>query len=293
MGIMDMFGKAIGDTMSALGKEARTEQADVRIDEVITTLVVDSQSGNVQVAVHGDAAATHVEVGRTLYMYGEARPQVTEAIDGETLTLRAHASDSMRMDRVDHFIEVPAGTTVHVRTTAGNVTVGDLSAPVDITSEAGNLKVERIDGPVSARTNAGNVMLTEVSGIANATTQAGAITATSIGGELTASSSAGSITARDLRGGRVVARSQAGKVIVAMVGRPDYVEADASVGAVQVEVPAGAYHVVTKVAIGSAKVENVTHDPASPNRISASSQAGSVKVVGIVAAAAPTGAPVA
>ena len=143
----------------------------------------------------------------------------------------------------DYRIAVPAGTAVSVRTRGGDVVATGV----------------RTEGPLRLRSSGGRV---DVQGA-----EASAI-------EL--SSSAGSVTAVGVSAPVIRASSSAGAVNVSAIEPPRSLRARSSAGPVTVRVPDAVYAIEASTSAGEVRDQGLRRDPASPNRIDASSSAGNV-----------------
>jgi hypothetical protein len=146
---------------------------------------------------------------------------------------------------IDYEIRVPAGTTVSVRASAGDVRAEDLETTQ----------------PLVLHTSAGDVSASDVS-------------APSI--EL--SSSAGDVEARRLSGDRIELDSSAGDVVASLATPAERLLAHSSAGDVELLVPDTVYSVDATSSAGDVDADNVRTDPASPRSITANSSAGDVRV---------------
>ncbi|MGH3977038.1 MAG: DUF4097 family beta strand repeat-containing protein [Pseudonocardiaceae bacterium] len=108
--------------------------------------------------------------------------------------------------------------------------------------------------------------------------QAGGITLTGLAGQLAVTSATGSIDASELTSAAVTARTTAGAIALDFTTPPSTVDAQAQVGSVTVQLPAGtAYAVDAGSQVGNVEV-TVQRDPNSAHRVAAQSQVGSVTV---------------
>jgi Putative adhesin len=106
----------------------------------------------------------------------------------------------------------------------------------------------------------------------------GATTLTGLAGQLTLTSSTGSIDATGLTSGAVTARTSAGTITLGFTAPPTTVNAQAQVGSLTVQLPAGtAYAVDAGSQVGSVDV-TVQRDSGSAHRVTAHSQVGAVTV---------------
>jgi hypothetical protein len=95
---------------------------------------------------------------------------------------------------------------------------------------------------------------------------------------LRASSDAGSITAEGIDVPELHLRSDAGDVTADVVSTPSLVELRSDAGDVSVSVPPGRYAVDTDTDAGDEDVTGIVNDPQAPNRITAETDAGDVKI---------------
>jgi proline racemase len=106
----------------------------------------------------------------------------------------------------------------------------------------------------------------------------GATTLAGLAGQLTLISSTGSIDATGLTSGAVTARTSAGTITLGFTAPPTTVNAQAQVGSVTVQLPAGTAYVVDAGSqVGSVDV-TVQRDPGSAHHVTAHSQVGAVTV---------------
>jgi hypothetical protein len=106
----------------------------------------------------------------------------------------------------------------------------------------------------------------------------GSTTLTGLAGQLTVTSSTGNINATGLTSATVTVHANAGTINLGFTAPPTTVDAQAQVGSITIRLPAGTvYAVDTGSQVGVADV-TVQRDPASPHRITAHSQVGSVSI---------------
>jgi len=131
---------------------------------------------------------------------------------------------------VRFIINVPAQYSADVRTSGGNIDIGDLHGRVMAHTSGGNIAMGRIDGPVDANTSGGGVRLEGSSRNALLKTSGGTIHAGDIAGHLEARTSGGSIDVR--HAGDLFARSSGGGITVGEVGGP--IDAQTSGGSIRI-----------------------------------------------------------
>jgi hypothetical protein len=146
---------------------------------------------------------------------------------------------------VDYEIAVPAGTSVDVDATAGDIHAEDLTSTV----------------PVKLESSAGDVSAVDVTAP-----------------ELVLSSSAGDVDARGVRAERVAGESSAGDVSLSLRTPPRRVDAHSSAGDVNIVLPDAEYRVDASSSAGDVDTRRVSTDSSSPRIVNARSSAGDVQI---------------
>jgi hypothetical protein len=95
---------------------------------------------------------------------------------------------------------------------------------------------------------------------------------------LRASSDAGTVTAEGVDVPELRLQSDAGDVTADVVGTPSLVDVHSDAGDVSVSVPPGRYALDTDTDAGDENVTGIVNDPQAPNRITAQTDAGDVKI---------------
>ena len=229
------------------------------VDEPITRLVVDLDSGGVDVVADG---GDRVVVTRTFTWSNEA-PEATWQVSGSTLTLRADCPDlSMGPCSVDHAITVPGDVEVIVWTGSGGVDVTGTTGPVDIETGSGSVSLYAITGEATVSTGSGSIDLDGVTGSVSLET------------------GSGSIDGRDLSGAVAVVDTGSGSVDLRLVAPVSRVEVDTGSGGVDLMVPTGAYRVDVSTGSGGVDFDGITIDDDAPASLIVSTGSGGVSVVG-------------
>ncbi|WP_214370357.1 DUF4097 family beta strand repeat-containing protein [Pseudonocardia sp. H11422] len=138
--------------------DAETETGQQDHPGPITRLEIDSDSGRVTVRPGPDGAA---EVQHTSTWTG-ARPELTQAVEGDTLRIAARCPDRSGRERceIDLTVTVPATTAVRTQVGAGAITVSDLSGDQDLRTSAGAVEATGLRAAsVTAQGSAGSVEL--------------------------------------------------------------------------------------------------------------------------------------
>ena len=110
-------------------------------------------------------------------------------------------------------VTVPARYNVEVKTSGGDVSVGDLHGFVKARTSGGSMRMAHVDGLVDAHTSGGDVHLDGASGNASLYTSGGSVHAGDVGGNLEIKSSGGSLEARRV-GGALHARTSGGNITI-------------------------------------------------------------------------------
>lgn len=93
-----------------------------------------------------------------------------------------------------HFtVTVPRNFNLEMKTSGGNIQVGDLKGTVHARTSGGNLKFEKIEGDIDGRTSGGNIFLREGTASAKLHTSGGNVVVERAGGRTQVSTSGGDI----------------------------------------------------------------------------------------------------
>lgn len=131
-----------------------------------------------------------------------------------------------------HFdVQVPAETSVEVKTGGGSVKISDLRRDADLSTAGGSIKVSDLTANLKAHTSGGSIDLRQITGNAHVDTSGGAIQGDSIGGRLDARTSGGPITLDDIKGD-LLAHTSGGSIRISNAGGK--VDANTSGGSVEV-----------------------------------------------------------
>jgi hypothetical protein len=118
---------------------------------------VEARSGTIQIRTGPDDSS---RVDRVLKWSGDAKPQLTQEVRGDTLHVVATCPDDSDDCNTELVVTVPAASTAKADLGAGNVAVTGLTGEQDLSSGAGNVAGTDLGAaPVKARTPAGNVDL--------------------------------------------------------------------------------------------------------------------------------------
>ncbi len=170
-------------------------------------LVMDVDRGSIDITT-ADRNEVQIEVRRTLQKVSDAkaadtfkRHEVTLAQEGKEVRIQAELkkagwslSSTDSKLQVRFLVSVPPQFNLDVRTSAGGITIADLTGEVKARSSAGTLKLGVIEGPVQATTSAGDIHVARAK-TATLHTSAGTIDIDEAIGPVEAVSRAGAIHA--------------------------------------------------------------------------------------------------
>lgn len=135
---------------------AQTESATETVGAV-GRVVIDADAGSVSLRPGPEGSA---QVQRTLRWAGEQRPEFTQSVSGNTLTITARCPDDDDRCSTDLVVTVPPATSTRTSVTTGDITVDDLTGAQDLTATTGRVGGRGLGAaPVTARTTTGQVSL--------------------------------------------------------------------------------------------------------------------------------------
>jgi len=178
------YGSSGADGGSATSSDGdRTTETSTETHPAVTQLVVDSDAGNIEVLPGSDDES---EVISVLHWSGDARPEVTQTVEGDTLRITSRCPRlNGEQCSTDFTVKLPAAAAVEAAVAAGGVKVSDLrgtqrltssagsvsatglrAADVRVEAKAGSIDLEFADAPqtVDAQSKAGNVRIALPSG---------------------------------------------------------------------------------------------------------------------------------
>jgi Putative adhesin len=209
---------------------------------------IDNNSGDVDVRVD-DTTSTRV---RQVFHYNWSKPGDAYSMDGNTLVLGGCGGSCS----VDYHIVVPRGTKVTGEASSGEIALAGVAA-VDVRVSSGGIAVHDVRGPVRAEASSGDIDLSRVTG------------------ESTLRANSGNITG-DGMDGRVSAETSSGDIEMSLTSQRD-VRAKASSGDISLRVPDGTYQVNAHASSGGEQV-NVPTDPAAAHSLVLSASSGDIDV---------------
>lgn len=239
-----------------------------------TKLVVQLDRGSIEV-VTGDANAVNIEITRRAGG-SQSRAEkilkdhiVTTSQEGDTVELRGEYTGPKSTGwfgkspdlRVSCRVTLPRKFDVNLRTSGGNISVGELTGKTEARTSGGSMKFEKLVGPLSARTSGGNIKVSECQGQVDVRTSGGSLQLADIEGDVTARTSGGSIQADQLNGRSDVRTSGGNIKLTDFKGQVDASTSGGSVSVRLIDQPTG--DCSFKSSGGSVKVslpENVAVD---------------------------------
>lgn len=222
-------------------------------------LVVHSSSGNVTVT--GTDRTDIAGTARRTWSF--AQPQITTKHVGDTLELGVSCGWNISGYCGASFdLQVPAGTTVELHTSSGDVVATGLRADATLSADSGRVSATDVVGTVTAGTSSGDVVIRNVTG------------------DLALSADSGHVDVADASASRVTAHSSSGDIDLALAADPQTVDAHADSGHVAVLLPdtAGVAYKLDLHADSGTTSGQVRTDPSSPRTITASTSSGDVSV---------------
>jgi hypothetical protein len=123
----------------------------------VTRLSVDTKSADVRVRRGTGSAVTvasHLE-------WSSDTPKVTSSVHAGTLSVGTSpcrgTQFGIQICRIRITVTVPAAVPASLRTDSGDLTVSDLTGPVDAQADSGDVRVTGLSGPLTVKSDSGNV----------------------------------------------------------------------------------------------------------------------------------------
>jgi len=145
--------------------------------------------------------------------YQGERVRVTSRDDNDAVTLW-----------VDFTLRVPAGVSVDVENSVGDVSASDLEGDFRADTGSGNVRATNITGDVEGDTGSGNVIVDQVTGNVLGDTGSGNIEVSNVRGNVSGDTGSGSVTIRDAQGGDISADTGSGNVTLERVSGDIYAD---------------------------------------------------------------------
>ncbi|MFI5357511.1 MAG: DUF4097 family beta strand repeat-containing protein [Opitutales bacterium] len=171
------------------------------------TLKIGTQGGNISVRAGAD---NQVHLVAREKIRADSEAEADKLLQDLTLTMEQTGNDVEAVAKYQkensgwHFgswppvqvvfeVTVPAKYSAILRTSGGDVQVGDLTGRVEVRTSGGDVTVGRIDGDVKVGTSGGDIQLAQATGAADLGTSGGEVTVGSVGGSAKISSSGGDL----------------------------------------------------------------------------------------------------
>jgi DUF4097 and DUF4098 domain-containing protein YvlB len=206
--------------------------------------------------------------------YINDKPGATDAVSGDTLTLRTSSCGTGCS--VDYEVTAPKTIRVAGASGSGRLDLRDI-ATASVSTSSGGLRVRGASGDVTARANSGSVDVSGVAGAVATRTTSGGIQLRDIGGAASAEASSGSIDASGLRGSHLSAQTSSGSISLDLAAAQD-VDAQASSGSIRVRTGADPhYRVSTETGSGQANVK-IANDSSADHYLKLRTSSGGITV---------------
>jgi hypothetical protein len=244
----------VGDSQNA---DARPQHVVTRTETVpqpVTSLVVRSYGGQVQVAA---GPVSRVQITETIMYDSGNPPAVMQSVSGGRLVLSDPACDDSDCT-VDFSVIVPPGVTATVSTGGGPATVSG-TAGANVDSGGGPARATQIGGPLTVVTGGGSLVLRGVAG------------------PLHADSGGGTLVAQDLAAPTATITTGGGDALVAFSAAPRSVKLSTDGGSAVLAVPGGPY-AVTADSGGGPELLGIATDPAARPTLTVSSGGGPLRI---------------
>ena len=179
------------------------------------TLTIDTDVGNIRVDTGGSGVTVDV-TQRT--RVSNRRLELTFDQQQNDVTVRGKLEPTSRWfnwsdDEANFVVTVPSRYNVQLKTSGGDIRVGNLQGQASVRTAGGGIELGRIDGPVVAHTSGGDLSLDGTSGTADLHTSGGGIRIGDVSGSVTAKTSGGSIDIRRVAGD-LVAKTSGGGITI-------------------------------------------------------------------------------
>lgn len=216
-------------TASASAKVERVVEKSFPVDPGVH-LRVSTAGGDVHVTTSSDAT---VRVTAKEHIRASSDSEADELLkkldlkieqNGNEVVASASYSSSMGFHfgswppvQVDFYVSVPASASADLKTSGGNVVVGDLGGTVRARTSGGDIKLGSIGGEIDASTSGGNISLDEGRADARLSTSGGNVSAKNILGQADLRTSGGDIRIESVEG-PLVAETSGGDVKASFAG---------------------------------------------------------------------------
>src|SRR5438445_2494234 len=179
------------------------------------TLTIDTDVGNIRVDTGGSAVTIDV-TQRT--RVSNRRLELTFDQQQNNVTVRGKLEPTSRWfnwsdDEANFVVTVPARYNVNLKTSGGDIRVGNLQGQANVRTSGGGIQLGNVGGQVVAHTSGGDVALESSSANVDLYTSGGGIRIGDVNGSVTAKTSGGSIEIRRAAGD-LLARTSGGGITI-------------------------------------------------------------------------------
>ena len=198
------------------------------------TLTIDTDVGNIRVDTGGSGVTIDV-TQRT--RVSNRRLELTFDQQQNDVTVRGKLEPTSRWfnwsdDEANFVVTVPARYNVNLKTSGGDIRVGNLQGQANVRTSGGGIQLGNVGGQVVAYTSGGDVSLEGSSANVDLNTSGGGIRIGDVNGSVTAKTSGGSIEIRRAAGD-LLARTSGGGITI---GEADgTVDAQSSGGSIKAQ----------------------------------------------------------
>jgi hypothetical protein len=177
---------------------AAASPAQAKIERLVEKTFTVQPGGTLHVETHGGEIRLEPSPDLVVHVTARERIRTDSEADADnllrklTLTLEQQGNDVNAIARyedltpgfhfgswppvqVDFIVQVPASFAADLRTSGGNIAVGDLAGVIDARTSGGNIALGRIGSDVRAATSGGNVSLREGRATVDLRTSGGSI----------------------------------------------------------------------------------------------------------------------
>ena len=245
----------VGDPQNAFARPQHVVTRTETVAQPVTSLVVRSYGGRVQVAA---GQVSRVQVTETImYDSGNTPPAVMQSVSGVRLVLSDPACGNSPCT-VDFSVTVPPGVTATVSTGGGPVTVSG-TAGANLDSAGGPARATLIGGPLTVVTGGGPLALRGVAGPLHADTRGG------------------TLLAQDITAATATITTGGGDATVVFSAAPKSVKLSTDGGTAVLAVSGGPY-AVTADSGGGPESLGIATDPAARPTLTVSSGGGPLRI---------------
>ncbi|MGC4070924.1 MAG: DUF4097 family beta strand repeat-containing protein [Nibricoccus sp.] len=196
-------------------------------------LKIETSGGNVR--VRSEPGATSVKIVATKRFDTDSETTADELEKGIVLTFDQSGSSvtakakyersakswwsfNKRNDaRIDFVAFVPAEFSAEIKTSGGNIQIGDLGGRVEVDTSGGNVEIGKVKGPLDCHTSGGNITVSEALAGTKLETSGGNIRVGRVIGTADVSTSGGNISVEHVEG-KLSAKTSGGNVRASFAG---------------------------------------------------------------------------